>query len=599
MPLLRGMADAKYWLLAYLLFILLPAGTWLYVYYQKSSTILEAEVTHSMLQTVKQAGINLQYQMDRVQDTSNALFMNPYLYAYLADSNTEYPIDEMKNLSALIASAETNDNLARVRLFVDESKLYAGERVNFFSIGSLQSRPWYKRVLEAGGSVVWTGAYEEKYLGRDPETIFSSARLLRDLKVYDKLVGVLVIDMKEQTVRDMMSRVELSGRKKLFIVDADGAIIWHQDKTRLGSAGLSPERMASLAASPEGIAKSDSGSEAEYAIYTTIRDTGWKLIAEVPADEISRQALTLNKFTGAATLLGGTILFLLLAFALLAFVIRGMNRRVLQVIRSMRMDGADETSGRARGSLNLLEHSVDRMVHRVNDLMTETYTAKVQEREAQLRALQAQINPHFLYNTLDTINWIAVGRGAHDISQMIDSLAKYFRLSLNKGRDTVSVEDELNLAKVYLEIQQSRFIGSFDFTIEADPEALSLLMPKLTLQPIVENALLHGIRKSEAKRGSIRIEARLHGDELLLSVGDDGLGMPEEQALRLLTEPRPQAHDAGSGSSYGLYNVNERIRLFSGEAYGLSIRSRPGEGTTVRVRLKARLEPPEPPAQPT
>lgn len=140
--------------------------------------------------------------------------------------------------------------------------------------------------------------------------------------------------------------------------------------------------------------------------------------------------------------------------------------------------------------------------------MEETYQSKVQEREAQLRALQAQINPHFLYNTLDTINWIAIGHNAPEISNMINGLAKYFRLSLNKGRDLVSVTDELNLAKVYLEIQQSRFPKSFEVHFIIEDGLDDLEMPKLTLQPIVENALLHGIRKSKGKTGTILIGAK-------------------------------------------------------------------------------------------
>lgn len=234
--------------------------------------------------------------------------------------------------------------------------------------------------------------------------------------------------------------------------------------------------------------------------------------------------------------------------------------------------------------------------------MEETYRSKVQEREAQLRALQAQINPHFLYNTLDTINWIAIGHKAHDISQMIDGLARYFRLSLNKGKDVVTVTDELELAKVYLEIQQTRFPKSFEFAFElagkdesdeAPKVGLileSCLIPKLTLQPIVENALLHGIRKAKGKTGKITIRAYIDGDDLLLSVSDDGIGMDPDFAQTLLTEPRPAMRTDGSGSSYGLYNVNERIRLFSGEDYGLNIQSQLGEGTTITARFKCQRQ---------
>lgn len=223
----------------------------------------------------------------------------------------------------------------------------------------------------------------------------------------------------------------------------------------------------------------------------------------------------------------------------------------------------------------------------MKDLMEEAYRSKMLEREAELRALQAQINPHFLYNTLDTINWLAISRDADDISHMIESLSDYFRLSLNKGKDHVCITDEMELARVYLEIQQNRFPSTFKFVIEADPEANGCIIPKLTLQPIVENALLHGIRKNKSKTGTICIRAERCGDELEITVKDDGIGMEEQLASSLLSESRPLLRAEGSGSSYGLYNVNERIKLLAGYEYGLAVRSRPGEGTVVTVRLKA------------
>jgi two-component system sensor histidine kinase YesM len=588
---IRGIIAARRWLIVYVFLILLPAAFSLYIYYQKSSELLEQQVSRSMQQTIKQAGINLQFQMNRVRDASNTVLMN--LYKYLLDSGSANPIDVLKDFRSLIDVAQTNEIVFRVRLFVEDSNLYAGEKVNFFPLTSLQDRAWYSRVLEAGGSIIWTGAYKETYIDREDTYVISSARMVRDPLRYDRLAGVLVVDMTEQTVRDIINQVELSKQKVLYIVDKDGTLIWHSDKSLIGQHTVTPDVLKAIAPSQEGVEKISFDKETTYAVYTTIPSTGWKLVAEVPAAEISRQAVMMNRFSSVATLLGVSVMFLLLVFVLMAFIIQGMNRRVQLVIRAIHREGLerlDEFGGSKEGNLNLLERSVDHMIHKVKDLMEEAYKAKVQEREAQLRALQAQINPHFLYNTLDTINWIAMGRGAQDISQMIDALAKYFRLSLNKGFDMVSVEDELKLAKVYLEIQQNRFPHSFEFTIEADPDICKYVMPKLTLQPIVENALFHGIRKSKTKGGFIRIEARKEGEDLLLTVADNGAGMEEETAAKLLTEPRPAMRADGSGSSYGLFNVNERIRLFSGEAYGLSIRSKPDEGTTVFVRLKAKRQ---------
>ncbi|NOU64764.1 sensor histidine kinase [Paenibacillus sp. LMG 31461] len=598
----KSVLAARLWLIAYVVLIIIPASIFLYAYSQRYSHILEEEVTRSMLQTLKQAEINLDHQFDSLRDTSNSLFLNPKLMQYLSNSTPlNEQIDALKELRYLIDNGQTNTNVFRVRLYVDENKLFSHERVNFFPMDVLKTRPWYEAVVKAGGHLVWTGVYQESFIDRDDTYIYSGIRLLRDPDHYENLSGFLSIDVDAKTLDNIVSSIVLNKDQRVFMIAPDGMIIYHSDKSLLGQKLDSNAILRAVAEKNEGVSPIMEEENQQYVVYTTVNTTGWKLVAEVPKKGISSRAASLNQFSSVATLTGVTILFLILVFILLAFIVRGMNRRVQTVILAIKREGVaglEERSVSSDGDFNLLEKSVDHLIHRVKDLMEETYRSKVQEREAQLRALQAQINPHFLYNTLDTINWIAIGHKAHDISQMIDGLAKYFRLSLNKGKDVVTVTDELELAKVYLEIQQTRFPKSFEFVFElagndesdeAPKVGLTLescLIPKLTLQPIVENALLHGIRKSKGKTGKITIRASLEGEDLLLSVSDDGIGMDPDFAQTLLREPRPVMRTDGSGSSYGLYNVNERIRLFSGEAYGLSIQSQLGEGTTITARFQ-------------
>ncbi|MNW57921.1 Sensor histidine kinase YehU [compost metagenome] len=170
---------------------------------------------------------------------------------------------------------------------------------------------------------------------------------------------------------------------------------------------------------------------------------------------------------------------------------------------------------------------------------------------------------------------------------MIEALAQYFRLSLNKGRDNVSIADELELARVFLEIQQNRFPSTFTFSIQAESGLESYIIPKLTLQPLVENALLHGIRKTKNKQGTIEISVCLENGDVVLTVADDGIGMDPQQANCLLLQPAAGQTAEGLDGSFGLYNVHERIRYFAGNRYGLSIETKLGTGTAVRVTVKA------------
>ncbi|MDF2937544.1 MAG: histidine kinase [Paenibacillaceae bacterium] len=593
----QGIIAAKKWIIAYIVFILLPITIMLASYYQRSSVILEQEVTRSMQQTLRQAGMNLTYKLDHILDISNSVFMNKELYnSLLPQSSITEQLEQMMSLRNLADTVQTNTDILRFRIFVDGSRLYAGDRINLFPMAMLEKRPWHKEIMDAGGGMVWTGVYRENYLDTEARDVFSVGRVLRNPLQYEEILGVLMLDIPDQILKEVISGVNFSTVYAPYIMDKDGELIytWSDpaDTTGREQTGevLPEDAKNTVLQNSEGIIKHTVGRENVYVMFTSIESTGWKVLAQVSQSEIAHRAVAQNQFTSIATVIAITILFLILVFVLLTFTIQGLTKRIQVVLKMMRKEGVgwlEEYRHAPEGDFRLLERSVDQLIRKVNNLMEETYQAKVLEREAQLKALQAQINPHFLYNTLDMINWSAIAHHAEDTSHMIEALAQYFRLSLNKGKDNVSVEDELSLAQVYLEIQQNRFPSTFTFRIEAEPDLEGYLIPKLTLQPLVENALLHGIRKAKDKKGSILITAKLENEVLLLSVADDGIGMDEDTARKLLLLPRPDMREDGSGSSYGLYNVNERIRIFAGEQYGLSIETVQGQGTTIFVRVKA------------
>lgn len=574
-------------MLVYGLLIFLPACIMLFVYYEQSSRILQEEVTQTMQQALKQAGINLNSRLNYVQNSSNTIFMNHKLYENLDPANPIIErITQSKELRNLLETVQTAD-IVRTRVFTDPGNLYGFDLLNLFPLDNFKERPWHEEILNAGGSIVWTGIYEENYLDSGPARILSCARILRHPRNFDRILGVLMLDVPELMVTEVISELDFPAQSRVYIVDHNGTIVYNTDQSIIGTkAKLASEFNGGISE------RSEDGIDL-FEMRAPIRAANWQLVLEVPKAGLTQRATTLSQWSGIATIAGMTIMFLILVFILMAFIINGMNRRIQSVFKTIRtegVEGLDEARIPTGSDFNLLERVVDHLVNRVKDLMEEAYRSKMLEREAELRALQAQINPHFLYNTLDTINWLAISRDADDISHMIESLSDYFRLSLNKGKDHVSVVDELELAKVYLEIQQNRFPSTFEFMVEVDTEASKCVIPKLTLQPIVENALLHGIRKNRNKIGMITIRAEQCGDELQIAITDNGIGMDEQLTASLLSTSRPSLHAEGSGSSYGLYNVNERIKLLSGYDYGLSIHSRLGEGTRVIVRLKAMKE---------
>ena len=226
--------------------------------------------------------------------------------------------------------------------------------------------------------------------------------------------------------------------------------------------------------------------------------------------------------------------------------------------------------------------------------ITEVLDSKIKEQEnlkkAELRALQAQINPHFLYNTLDTIIWMAESKKTDQVVQIVTALSSFFRISLSKGMDWITIGEEIERIKSYLTIQKMRYHDILDFKIEVDQDVAENTILKLILQPLVENALYHGI-KNKRQGGTISVRARRKGEnEVLLEVEDDGIGFTPQKLARLLAELDDDAGDIKMESGYGIGNVNNRIQLYYGKQYGLSIQSEYSTGTCVTLVIPAKME---------
>lgn len=233
-----------------------------------------------------------------------------------------------------------------------------------------------------------------------------------------------------------------------------------------------------------------------------------------------------------------------------------------------------------------LGRSIGDMAKRIRMLMQDIVMEHESKRKSEFDTLQSQINPHFLYNTLDIIVWMIENEQKQEAVKVVTALARFFRISLSKGKSIITVHDELEHVRNYLTIQQMRFKNKFIYEIEAGEEVMDLACLKLMLQPLVENAIYHGMEFMDGD-GEIRVTVQRQGDDLWIEVCDNGLGMTEEQVESLLSEKPPVPSRRGSG--IGVKNVNERIRLYFGEGYGIVIVSEPDEGTAIRIHLPAKL----------
>jgi two-component system sensor histidine kinase YesM len=230
------------------------------------------------------------------------------------------------------------------------------------------------------------------------------------------------------------------------------------------------------------------------------------------------------------------------------------------------------------------------MIGKIKELLDSKMKEQENLKKAELRALQAQINPHFLYNTLDTIIWMAEAKKTAQVVEIVSALSRFFRISLSKGMDWITIGEEVERTRSYLTIQKMRYRDILDFKIEVDDEVSENTILKLILQPLVENALYHGI-KNKRQGGTIWVRAkRKNRDEILLEVEDDGIGFPPEKLTQLRAELDDDSGDIKLESGFGIGNVNRRIRLYYGKPYGLSVRSEYNTGTCVTLVIPAKTE---------
>ncbi|OZB94119.1 sensor histidine kinase [Paenibacillus sp. XY044] len=317
------------------------------------------------------------------------------------------------------------------------------------------------------------------------------------------------------------------------------------------------------------------GQTSFFLVKKEIQQTNWTFYCFVPTKKLT---------DGAGSIIRVTLGLILICIAALLVIIyifsRTMIRRIYALNSMMKRVEMGDLSLRvastSRDEIGEMTNRFGRMLIRLNELIDESYRSKIVQKEAELRALQWQINPHFLYNTLSFINWQAIKSDSHEISHVVTSLSKFYRTALNRGNNITSVRDELENMKSYVEIIQIMRDYSFDVEYEIEEAVYVCHTIHLILQPLVENAILHGIDQKEAGRGLLTVRARICDNAIAFDVEDNGPGMPPDTAERILT-----VYSTG----YGLKNVNDRIQLLYGPEYGISVSSQLGQGTIMTITV--------------
>lgn len=387
--------------------------------------------------------------------------------------------------------------------------------------------------------------------------------------------GIVMVDMNFNRIRDLCTR-NLENDGYLYVIGNDGKIIYHPMQQMI-YAGIEPKEFKLTSKLQDGSSEVPSGGDELAVAVKTLSRASWRVISVSTLKGLDTYGSGLKSYIMTAVFL--------LSLALLCasiIVSKGMVHPLRQLVVLMgRVSGdGEDICAPEKGVFEVrrLSLSFNKMVRRIRQLMNQVKQEQEQLRRSELKALYSQINPHFLYNTLDSVVWLAQSGDEKNVIHMVLALAKFFRMSLSGGRESITVEEELQQVENYLIIQQLRFDSAFTYGISCEEEVRKAITPKIVLQPLVENAIVHGLG-TLSESGTITVTAKRQGENLMLEVRDNGCGIPPEKLAHIL-ETNPKSH-----SGFGLKNVHERIRLGCGPEYGLTLKSEPDEGTTVSVKL--------------
>lgn len=412
--------------------------------------------------------------------------------------------------------------------------------------------------------------------------VIPMTRVVEITKGTDTVQGILLIHLNYTGLKLLLDGVTLGNEGYIYLIDGNGEIIYHP-RAQLIDSGLEHENNRAVSEYRDGIYQETFQGEERVITVKSVGYTGWKLIGVAPRQTVSLNSL---KTQLLVVFVAAFILFLM------SLVNSYISSRITTPIRKLELSVNEIEKGNlnakvdAEGSYEIrhLGQSVQNMAKQIQVLMADIVSEHEKKRKQEFDTLQSQINPHFLYNTLDIIVWMIENEKPDQAVKAVTALARFFRISLSRGKSIITVKDELEHVRNYLMIQHMRFKNRFSYTIEAEDEVLELASLKLMLQPLVENAIYHGMEFVDGD-GEIFISAWKEGEDLYLKVSDNGLGMTEEQVARLFSDMPHTGSSRGSG--IGVKNVNERIRLYFGSEYGLSIESEPDEGTVVTIHLPA------------
>lgn len=548
----------------------------LYGIFAKRTEKMSIERTTQLL---NQTAINLEDYLRNMRQISDAMY-----YSVIKDKDLS--VDNFDTEMNLLYEAN-KDNLISIACYTNDGDLVAAAPVatqkNYTDI---TSQKWFKDALDQMENLHFSTPHVQNLFDDTSFRYYWVISLSRAVELTNKgtsKLGVLLVDMNYSSIEQLFSKANTSNSLEyLYLIDDNGEIIYHP-KQKLIYTELYDENNIKAASYDDGSYEEEFKGEKRLVTVKRISYTGWKIVSVVPMKSFS-MGLNDTKY----------FVVILVSLSLIAIITINqlVSARIAKPLKKLNNSVKEWESGNMNPSIYIggtteVEHlgkTLSSTVKQIDQLMKDIVVKQEEKRKSELDALQSQINPHFLYNTLDSIVWMIEGEKNKEAVFMITQLASLFRISLSKGKTIISIEDEIKHAKNYMNIQLVRYKNKFSVKFDIDPDILKCCTVKLIVQPILENAIYYGMEFMDGE-GEIKVHGYKKENDVYIDVEDNGLGMRQEEVDNLLVESDENNHVRKHGSGVGLINVNKRIKLRFGEEFGLEIESVPDEGTRVRIHI--------------
>jgi two-component system, sensor histidine kinase YesM len=561
----------------YAALIVFPLGLFQLIASERISDNMLDQVTYSAKQGFELTYSFLSYRLQRVEETSDTIVVTPSLSAAIRKAETEdtsLQLETYEELKQMLRSFEDDIDVDRVILYTPDEFIFANEKENFLPMSQSEGASCIKRLKDERTKLLWCTSEDIDGAASDGAHLHVVRNLL-DAGNYSEIIGRIQIDVKKSELQSILGKADVVKNSVTYLRDPDGDLILTSQPNKAIQLNYD------LPGSNERTYSFESGNF--FYLYRPIPSSEWSMVTEIPLIEIVEESRKMRS----------DLLLLLLIISTVAYFIayvlaRSVTRRIselsthLKDVQQGRLKALPKQQG--RDEVGELIRTYNYMIEKIEQMNQEHYRLGQDMKNAELKALQSQINPHFLYNTLDMINWMANKGMNQEIKGVVKALSRFYKLSLSNGRDIILLGEEIDHVSFYMRIQNVRFDHKIQFVVDVPEQLMNTLVPKITLQPIVENAIMHGILGRASREGTIRIEAFEEGEDIVISVQDDGVGMDSDE-LAQLQSGELSSTELEAGSGYGTKNVRLRLQSYFGDGYGLAFASQPGAGTTVMLRL--------------